>query len=167
VALTAQWDSWIGFPNQDKIGDYYDMQSDDVGADLAFTNTLNGEEDVYYARLGSYDCNRNGIADEIDIASGAAADCNHNGIPDSCELAANPDLDRNHNGILDSCERACDADFNHDGDTGTDQDIAAFFACLSGNCCAACGSADFNGDGDIGTDADIESFFRALGGGPC
>ncbi len=59
------------------------------------------------------------------------------------------------------------ADFNHDGDTGTDQDIAAFFACLSGTCCPACGSADFNADGDVGTDQDIEAFFRVLGGGPC
>jgi hypothetical protein len=59
------------------------------------------------------------------------------------------------------------ADFNGDGDTGTDADIEAFFACLAGNCCAACGSADFNGDGDTGTDADIESFFRVLAGGAC
>jgi hypothetical protein len=61
----------------------------------------------------------------------------------------------------------CSADFNHDGDVGTDADIEAFFACLGGNCCAACGSADFNGDGDVGTDSDIESFFRVLGGGAC
>jgi hypothetical protein len=59
------------------------------------------------------------------------------------------------------------ADFNGDGDLGTDADIEAFFACLSGNCCATCGSADFNGDGDLGTDADIESFFRVLAGGAC
>jgi hypothetical protein len=59
------------------------------------------------------------------------------------------------------------ADFNGDGDLGTDADIEAFFACLGGNCCAACGSADFNGDGDVGTDADIESFFRVLAGGSC
>jgi glucose/arabinose dehydrogenase len=59
------------------------------------------------------------------------------------------------------------ADFDNNGDAGTDADIEAFFACLAGNCCAACGSADFNGDGDVGTDADIESFFRVLGGGPC
>jgi len=57
------------------------------------------------------------------------------------------------------------ADFDHDGDSGTDADIEAFFACLAGNCCAMCGSADFNGDGDSGTDADIESFFRVLAGG--
>ena len=59
------------------------------------------------------------------------------------------------------------ADFNHDGDLGTDADIAAFFACLAGNCCPNCGSVDFNGDGDLGTDADIAAFFRILGGGGC
>jgi hypothetical protein len=61
----------------------------------------------------------------------------------------------------------CSADFNNDGDTGTDADIEAYFACLSGNCCDTCGSADFNGDGDVGTDGDIESFFRVLAGGSC
>jgi hypothetical protein len=59
------------------------------------------------------------------------------------------------------------ADFDGNGDTGTDQDIDAFFACLGGTCCPTCGSADFNGDGDVGTDADIESFFRVLAGGSC
>ncbi|HYE61800.1 MAG TPA: M36 family metallopeptidase [Phycisphaerales bacterium] len=60
-------------------------------------------------------------------------------------------------------------DFNGDGDSGTDQDIEAFFACLGGSCCPACwpGGADFNGDGDTGTDQDIEAFFRVLGGNPC
>jgi hypothetical protein len=59
------------------------------------------------------------------------------------------------------------ADFNGDGDTGTDADIEAFFACLGGNCCPTCGTADFNADGDPGTDADIDSFFRVLAGGSC
>jgi hypothetical protein len=59
------------------------------------------------------------------------------------------------------------ADFNGDGDSGTDADIEAFFACIAGNCCAACGSADFNGDGEVATDADIESFFRVPAGGTC
>jgi len=61
----------------------------------------------------------------------------------------------------------CTPDFNGDGDVGTDQDIEAFFACLSGSCCSTCGSADFDGDGDTGTDLDIEAFFRVLGGGAC
>src|SRR5207248_2622284 len=36
------------------------------------------------------------------------------------------------------------ADFNADGDTGTDLDIEAFFACLAGACCPVCGSPDFD-----------------------
>jgi hypothetical protein len=66
--------------------------------------------------------------------------------------------------------RACStADYNNDGDTGTDQDIEAFFACLGGNCCPTCwsGGSDFNGDGDSGTDQDIEAFFRVLAGHAC
>jgi hypothetical protein len=61
------------------------------------------------------------------------------------------------------------SDFNGDGDSATDADIEAFFACLAGNCCATCfsGGADFNGDGDSATDADIESFFRVLAGQTC
>jgi hypothetical protein len=62
----------------------------------------------------------------------------------------------------------CRNDFNGDGDIGTDLDIAAFFACLGGNCCATCPpNADFNCDGDVGTDADIASFFRVLAGQSC
>jgi hypothetical protein len=61
------------------------------------------------------------------------------------------------------------SDFDGDGDSGTDADIEAFFACLAGNCCASCDprGADFNGDGDAATDADIEAFFRVLAGGAC
>ncbi|HYE63752.1 MAG TPA: choice-of-anchor tandem repeat NxxGxxAF-containing protein [Phycisphaerales bacterium] len=61
------------------------------------------------------------------------------------------------------------ADFNGDGDTGTDQDIEAFFACIGGHCCPTCfeGGSDFNADGDAATDQDIEAFFRVLGGHAC
>ncbi len=31
------------------------------------------------------DCNNNGVADEMDIASGYSSDCNLNSIPDECE----------------------------------------------------------------------------------
>jgi hypothetical protein len=62
----------------------------------------------------------------------------------------------------------CRNDYNGDGDVGTDADIADFFACLAGNCCATCPpNADFNCDGDVGTDADIASFFSVLAGNPC
>ena len=56
------------------------------------------------------------------------------------------------------------SDFNGDGDSATDADTEAMYACLGGNCCATCDSADVNGDGDVGTDLDIEVWFRLLGG---
>jgi hypothetical protein len=61
------------------------------------------------------------------------------------------------------------SDFDGDGDSGTDADIEAFFACLAGTCCSTCWhlGSDFNADGDSGTDGDIEAFFRVLAGGAC
>ncbi|HLK15085.1 MAG TPA: hypothetical protein VKT78_09790, partial [Fimbriimonadaceae bacterium] len=40
-----------GYPNQNKMGDYIGMVSDNTGADVAFTATFNLEEDVYFARI--------------------------------------------------------------------------------------------------------------------
>ncbi len=45
------WNSHLGWPNQDKIGDYYHMVSDVAGARLAWAATFNGEQDVYYSRI--------------------------------------------------------------------------------------------------------------------
>jgi hypothetical protein len=70
-------------------------------------------------------------------------------------------------GYVVELNRCGSADFNHDGDSGTDADIEAFFRCLAGSCCPLCDTADFDGDGDPGTDADIASFFRVLAGGAC
>ena len=112
VRLSAVWDSHVGWPNQNKIGDYYHMVSDDVGVHLAWAATFNGEQDVYYMRIGDYDCNGNGIGDEKDLLTGFALDCNGNGIPDSCEIAAGAVPDLNGNGIPDPCECYADCDTN-------------------------------------------------------
>ncbi len=45
------WNSMVGFPNQQKIGDYYHMVSDATGADLAWAATFNNEQDVWYCRI--------------------------------------------------------------------------------------------------------------------
>lgn len=50
-ALSDSFDPHAGWPNQEKMGDYFDMESDDVSAHLAWASTLNGEQDVYYARI--------------------------------------------------------------------------------------------------------------------
>ncbi|MEJ2719758.1 MAG: FlgD immunoglobulin-like domain containing protein, partial [bacterium] len=83
--LSPVFDSHIGWPNQRKLGDYYDMVSDDVGAHVAWAATFNGEQDVYYLRIGDYDCNGNGVGDGIDISSGTSLDLDLNGIPDECD----------------------------------------------------------------------------------
>jgi hypothetical protein len=49
--LTPAFDPHLGWPQQDKLGDYYDMVSDNEGAHVAFAATFNGEQDVYYMRL--------------------------------------------------------------------------------------------------------------------
>jgi len=45
------WNSTVGWPNQNKIGDYYHMISRSNGADLAWAATFNGEQDVYFVRI--------------------------------------------------------------------------------------------------------------------
>lgn len=88
VPVSPEFDSWIGWPNQQKLGDYYTIVSDDTGAGVAWAATFNGEQDVYYLRVFP-DCDANGVSDVTDVRTGAVADCNSNDIPDGCE----PSLD--------------------------------------------------------------------------
>ena len=111
--LSEPWDSWVGWPNQQKIGDYYHMISDAAGAHLAWAATFNNEQDIYYLRIGDYDCNNNATGDSIDLAQSPASDCNGNVIPDECEIAAGAAADANNNGVPDSCEAI--GDINGDG----------------------------------------------------
>jgi len=43
------FDPHVGYPDQTKIGDYFDMISLNQCVNLAWANTLNGEQDVYYS----------------------------------------------------------------------------------------------------------------------
>ena len=51
IALSPAFDPNIGYPQQNKMGDYFDMVSDNTGAHLAYAGTFNGEEDVYYIHI--------------------------------------------------------------------------------------------------------------------
>ncbi len=154
IPLGPAWDSSEGWAaTQYKIGDYYDMVSDDVGAHLIYATTYNEEQDVYYLRIGDYDCNGNGVGDLIDIANGDAQDCNANGIPDSCEIAAGAEIDDDGNGIPDRCE--CPADLDRDLDIDSDD----FFFYLDLFAAGDTG-ADVDGDGDV--DADDFAAFIAF-----
>jgi len=83
IPVSRVFDSHVGWPQQDKLGDYYHMISDDAAANVAYAATFNGEQDVYFLRIG--DCNENGIHDSSDIANGASRDANGNTVPDECE----------------------------------------------------------------------------------
>ena len=48
--LSESFDPHVGWPNQDKMGDYFHMVSDDAGFSLAWAATFNGEQDVYFGR---------------------------------------------------------------------------------------------------------------------
>jgi hypothetical protein len=49
--ISPVFDSWLGWPDQNKLGDYYDMISDNGGVNLAYAATFNGEQDVYFLRI--------------------------------------------------------------------------------------------------------------------
>jgi hypothetical protein len=51
IAVSPSFDPSLGYPQQDKLGDYYDMVSDNSGANVAYAATFNGEQDVYYLRI--------------------------------------------------------------------------------------------------------------------
>jgi len=84
VPIGPQWNSTLGWPRQNKIGDYYHAISDKAAMNLAYATTYNGEQDVYFIRLG--DCNGNGIHDGLDLANRTSFDANQNTIPDECEF---------------------------------------------------------------------------------
>lgn len=51
VQVTPTWSSVVGWPNQQKIGDYYTSVSDNAGVDVAYAATFHGGQDVYYLRI--------------------------------------------------------------------------------------------------------------------
>lgn len=132
VPVSPVFDSHVGWPDQNKIGDYYDMISDNFAANVAYSATFNGEQDVYFLQI-EVDCNENGTSDAEDIAGGSSQDCDGNGTPDECQL------DCNSTGLPDVCDIAsgksmdcdenynpdeCDPDFDGDGIVdGCDDDI--------------------------------------------
>lgn len=53
--ISEPFDPSVGYPNQDKMGDYFDMISTNDYAHLAWANTLNGEQDVYFTQISPTD----------------------------------------------------------------------------------------------------------------
>lgn len=51
VAVSDPFNPYLGYPNQNKIGDYITIVSDIAGGNVAYSATFNGEEDIYYVRV--------------------------------------------------------------------------------------------------------------------
>ncbi len=133
VQVGQPFNPLLGWPNQNKIGDYSGMVSDRVGADVVYAATFNGEQDIYYLRIGDRDCNDNGVGDATDITGGFDTDLDLDGIPDRCQADSDGDgavdaidncvlvpnrnqLDADDNGVGDACEPLF-ADGFESGDT--------------------------------------------------
>ncbi|MFQ5502496.1 MAG: sialidase family protein [Phycisphaerae bacterium] len=129
IPLTQPYNHTLGYPQQNKMGDYYHMVSLDSAAKLAFAATFNGEQDVYFLSIAP-DCNNNGIHDGTELLDGTGFDCNHNGTLDDCEFPGCPGIplaDTNCDGSNDGGDvqrfvdlmvtggYTCSADMNQDG----------------------------------------------------
>jgi len=77
IAVSALFNPFIGYPNQDKLGDYITVVSDNGGANVAYAATFNGEEDIYYVRISPV------------TPRAVVGDFNNNGHPDYVLHSAN------------------------------------------------------------------------------
>jgi len=48
--LSDAFDPWLGWPNQEKIGDYFQCLSDNGATNIIYPATFNGEQDIYFLR---------------------------------------------------------------------------------------------------------------------
>ena len=78
TAISNSFNPFLGYPNQNKLGDYITIVSDNGGANVAYAATFNGEEDIYYVRIGRTGWNLI-----------TTADLNNNGKPDYVLYNAN------------------------------------------------------------------------------
>jgi hypothetical protein len=51
VPVSNSFNPFLGYPNQNKLGDYLTIVSDNTGGNVAYAATFNGEQDVYYVRV--------------------------------------------------------------------------------------------------------------------
>lgn len=70
VAVSDPFDPHVGYPNQNKIGDYLTIVSDIAGGNVAYAATFNGEEDIYYVRVAPPPLQLLNISTRTRVASG-------------------------------------------------------------------------------------------------
>jgi len=52
IAVSQPFNPFLGYPNQPKMGDYMQIVSDNSGGHVAYCATFNGEQDIYYVKVG-------------------------------------------------------------------------------------------------------------------
>jgi hypothetical protein len=105
-ALSDPFDQALGYPDQAKLGDYYDMTSDNTGASLAYAATFNGGQDVYYLRIDAdilcdFDDDRLCTVGDINELLGEGP------IAEGVDVTpgVNDQYDLNHDGLIDLEDR--------------------------------------------------------------
>jgi hypothetical protein len=73
--LSNSFDPHVGWPQQNKMGDYFHMVSDNEGFRLAWAATFNGEQDVYFGRNLTPS---SGVGEGLGAAPIAVLDCDPN-----------------------------------------------------------------------------------------
>ena len=71
VATSNSFNPFLGYPNQNKLGDYITIVSDNAGANVAYAATFNGEEDIYYVRIVSPPSHLGNISTRSFVQTGA------------------------------------------------------------------------------------------------
>ncbi len=88
VAVSNSFNPFLGYPNQNKLGDYITMVSDNTGGDVAYAATFNGEQDVYYVRVAppatgpallSAESVKGGFAIDLPLAGEPGVECRSGG----------------------------------------------------------------------------------------
>jgi hypothetical protein len=54
VQVSTSFNPFLGYPNQNKMGDYMQVVSDNGGGNVAYCATFNGEQDIYYVRVAPH-----------------------------------------------------------------------------------------------------------------
>ena len=81
VAVSNSFNPFIGYPNQNKLGDYLTIVSDNTGGNVAYPATFNGEEDIYYVRVAPTTTNSLALVSADSIKGGFAVNLPLTGTP--------------------------------------------------------------------------------------
>jgi len=104
VDVSPSFDPHVGWPQQNKIGDYTHARSSNAGTHLAYSATYTGGQDVYYLYIPRYakgDINCDGVVDFDDINAfvlALSSPASYAAAYPNCDIAL---ADIDDNGVVD------------------------------------------------------------------